>query len=51
MCNYPLPKTNLYKIMLPIHDIVMDLIHTVEGKQHECAIDNIYNSADFFKTA
>ena len=51
MCNDPLPKTHLDKIMLPIHDIVLALIDYVEGKHHECAMDNIYNSAEFFKTA
>ena len=34
MCNDPSPKQNLDKIMLPIHDIAMALIGTVEGKHH-----------------
>ena len=34
VCNDPLPKTHLDKIMLPIHDIVLALIDYVEGKHH-----------------
>ena len=40
-----------FKRMLPLHDIVMALFDTVEEKHHKGAMDNLYNSADFFKVA
>ena len=51
MCNNPLPKTYLAKSMLPLYDIVMAFFDNVEETHHQCAMDNIYNSAAFFKAA
>ena len=50
MCNDPLQK-QLSKSMLPLHAIVVDFFDNVEGKYHQCAMDNIYNSDAFFKAA
>ena len=42
-------QKKLDKSMLPLHTIVMDIFDTVEGKLHQCVMDNIYNSSAFFK--
>ena len=49
MYNDPLPKIYLAKIMLPLHARTMAYFDTVGGKCHQCAMDNIYNSAVTFK--
>ena len=51
MCNYPVSKRNLSKRMLPLHSRVLALFDTIEETNHQRAIDNIYNSAIFFKAA
>ena len=51
MCTDPDLKTHLSKIMSPLHDILMTLFDTIEGKNHQCMMDNIYNLAAFFKVA
>ena len=51
ICTDPALKTYLSKIMSPLHDILMTLFDTIEGKNHQCTMDNIYNSAAFFKVA
>ena len=51
MCNDPVSKTFLDKSMSPLDFRVMALFYTVEEKHHQCTIDNIYNSATFFKAA
>ena len=51
MCTDPDLKTYLSKILSPLHDVLMALFDTVEGKNHQCTMDNIYNSAAFFKVA
>ena len=47
MCNDPFPKTYLSKIMFPLSDILIALFDTVEEKHNQCAMGNIYNSAEF----
>ena len=49
MCNGPLPKTYVSKIMLPLHNRVMDSFDTVDEKQHQCAMYYVCNLAAFFK--
>ena len=51
MCNDPLPKIYLDRRILPLHSRVMEIFDTLEQKHHQCAMDNIYNSAAFFKVA
>ena len=42
MCTDPNLKTYLSKILSPLHDILMALFDTIEGKNHQCTMDNIY---------
>ena len=42
---------NLAKRMFPLHARVTALFGTVEIKHHQCAMDDLYNSAAFFKVA
>ena len=51
MCNDPVSKKYLTKRLLPLDARVMALFDIVEGKHHQCEMDNIYNSDDFFKAA
>ena len=39
------------KNLLPLDAIVMALLDTVEGKHHQCKLDHIYKSANFFEAA
>ena len=43
MCTDPDLKTYLSKILSPLHDRLMALFDTVEGKNHRCRMDHIYN--------
>ena len=47
MCNYPMSKTNSSKRLSPLDSKVMDLFNTAEGKHHQCAMDDLYDSATF----
>ena len=49
MCNDTVSKTYLAKRMCPVDAITMAFFDTVEGKHHQCSMDNLYNSATFFK--
>ena len=49
MCNDPLPKSYLDKMMLPLHAIFMAFSDNVEGKHHQCIVDNLYNTDAFFR--
>ena len=51
MCNDPLPKIYLAKRMVPLHAIVVAFFDTVEGKYHQRAMYNIYNSDAFSKAS
>ena len=51
MCNDPLPKINLSKRMLSLHAIVMAFSDDLEGRHHQCAMDNIYNSDAIFEAS
>ena len=41
MCNDPLPKSYLDKMMLPLHAIFMAFSDNVEGKHHQCIVDSL----------
>ena len=43
MCTDPDLKTYLSKILSPLHDILIALFDTIEGKNHQCTMDNVYN--------
>ena len=43
------PNIYLDKRMLPLHDRVMAFFNNVEGKHHQCAMDNTYKSDAFSK--
>ena len=49
MCNDPVSKIYLSKRLLPLDDRVITLSDTVQEKHHKCAMDDLYNSANFFK--
>ena len=49
MWNDPVPKTYLSKSLYPLDAKVMALFDTTERKYHQWAMDNLYNSAIFFK--
>ena len=51
MCNYLVSKTYLSKMLLPLYAIAMPLFDSVEGKHRQCAMENIYNLATFFRAA
>ena len=51
MCNDYSPKQYLDKRMLPLHARVVVFFDTVEGKHHQCAMYNLYNSDAFFMKA
>ena len=42
-------KKYLAKRMLPLYARVVDFFDTEEGKHHQCAMENLYNSDAFFK--
>ena len=44
-----LRPNKISKRMLPIHATVMDFFDTVDEKNHQRAMDNLYSSDDFFK--
>ena len=44
-------KEYLAKRLLPLYDRVMALFDNVDGKSHQYAMGNLYNSAIFFKAA
>ena len=49
LCAMILCQRILDKSLTPLDAIVMARFDTVEGKQHQCAIDNLYKSFTFFK--
>ena len=49
MYNDTVSKTYLSKSLSPLGGRVMALFDTVEGKNHQYTMYNIYNSATFFK--
>ena len=49
MCNDTVSKTYLFNRMFPLDDTVVALFDAVEGKYHQCLIDNLCNSATCFK--
>ena len=49
MCNDLLIKTYLDQRMLPLHARVMAYFDTVEVKHYQCAMDDLYHLAEFFK--
>ena len=51
MCNYLVSKIYLSKRLLPLYAIAMPLFDSVEGKHRQCAMENIYNLATFFRAA
>lgn len=52
MRNDPAPKKWMQEQGLsPLHARVMSLFDTLKDKYHECAMDNLYNSAKFCKVA
>ena len=51
MCGDPYPNTHLEKMMLKLHYRVIALFDTGEEKNHQFTMDNICNSAHFFKAA
>ena len=51
MRNDPAPKKYLDTGLSPLHSCVMGLFDTVEDKHHQCAMDNLYNSAAFCQAA
>ena len=51
ICNDPVSKKYLTKRLSSLDAIVMELFDTEAEKKYQCAMDNIYNSATFFKAA
>ena len=51
MCNKSVSKTYLSKRLSPLGAIGMEILDNVEGKHHQCAMYNLYNSSTFFKSA
>ena len=51
MRNDPDPQKYLRQGLLPLHSRVMGLFDTVKDTHHQCAMDNLYNSAAFCKAA
>ena len=51
MWNNIVSKKHLAKILSPLDASFMDLFDAIDGKHQQCAMDNIYNSAIFFKAA
>ena len=51
MRNDPAPKKYLSKGLSPLHTRVMSLFDVLEESYHQCAMDNLYNSAAFCRAA
>ena len=51
MQNHPAPAKYLKQGLSPLHSRVMGLFDTVNDDNHQCAMDNLYNSAAFCKAA
>ena len=51
MRNDRAPGKYLKQGLSPLHSCVMGLFDTVKDKHHQCAMDNLYNSAAFCKAA
>ena len=51
MRNDPAPKDYIRKGLSPLHARVMSLFDTLEDEHHQCAMDNLYNSANFCRFA
>ena len=51
MRNHPAPKEYLRLGLSPLHARVMALFDSVKDSHHQCAMDNLYNSAAFCKAA
>ena len=51
MRNDPAPKKYLRQGLSPLHSRVMSLFDVLEEKHHQCAMDNLYNSASFCRAA
>lgn len=51
MRNDPAPKEYLKLGLSPLHSRVMKLFDSLQDDNHECAMDNLYNSATFCKAA
>ena len=51
MRNDHAPSKHLKQGLSPLHSHVMGLFDSIEDDHHQCAMDNLYNSAAFCKTA
>ena len=51
MRNDPAPKKYLRQGLLLLHSRVMALFDLVDEDHHQCAMDNVYNSATFCRAA
>lgn len=51
MCNDRAPSRYLKKGLSPLHARVMGLFDSLKEDHHQCAMDNLYNSAAFCKHA
>ena len=51
MRNDPAPKKYMKMGLSPLHSRVMYLFDSLEEKHHQCAMDNLYNSASFCRAA
>ena len=49
--NEPAPSQYLREDMSPLHARVMSLFNSLKDDYHQCAMDNLYNSATFCKRA
>ena len=49
--NQPAPRFYLRQGMSPLHSRVMALFDALRDQFHQCAMDNLYNSATFCKRA
>ena len=51
MINDCAPRNYLKQGLLPLYSRVMGLFDSIEDDHHQCAMDNLYNSAAFCKAA
>ena len=51
MRNDRAPSKYLKQGLSPLHSRVMGLFDSIEDDHHQCAMDNLYNSAAFCKAA
>ena len=51
MRNDPAPRKYIRQGLSPLHSRVMALFDSVEEDHHQCAMDNLYNSATFCRAA